>query len=190
MMRQTLSRAVDAGLIHLTKRCPHTFSGGRRLRGTQGDDLSAHERTVYLIERQVPARLIVSALAEVPAQEGLSLVGIPARLEVRQQEGNFVGDVDVAQRGIELQAIECHQSIRPANYILGMQISVAFPDLPSAQASSDPALGCPESCFDRFSQPFDECGVTEYFCGADALPQVAQNDVAPGGRAADQASIC
>src|SRR5579859_1934832 len=48
--------------------------------------------------------------------------------QIHEQERDVVHHVDPAQRRIEFQAIERHQSFAPTHDVAGMQIAMTFPD--------------------------------------------------------------
>ncbi len=58
----------------------------------------------------------------------MAQVASTARGEIHREEGDIGRDVDVAQGGIELDAVERRQSIAPAHDVGAVQVAVAFAD--------------------------------------------------------------
>ena len=75
---------------------------------------------------------IVAWISPRPAVRGDEAVGQLRRAEARhvhQQEGEVGGNVDVAQRRVELHAVVNVDAVRH-DHVLGSQVSVALPDPP------------------------------------------------------------
>src|SRR5689334_13743192 len=81
---------------------------------------------VSFVQRQQATRLVVSAPVQIAGEKRLLVPGVPARVEIRKQKGQFVGYIDPTERRLELQAIESDQLRVQPHDVGSVQIAVAF----------------------------------------------------------------
>ncbi len=92
----------------------------------QRDHLRAHKCAMRLVQRQQAAGLVVATGGEVAGQKGSGLIAATARVQVRQQKSDLVGDVDPAEGGFIFDAIEGDQVVVQAHEVARVQITMTF----------------------------------------------------------------
>ena len=118
--------ACDADVVGM----PFEPAGAsRRVRGggrADRHDLGAHQRAMRDVEIEYAQQFEVPAAVEVSRQEGGCEVGAPVAPQVGAQERDLVGDVDPAERRLELQRVERRDPPVEAHQVRQVQVAMAL----------------------------------------------------------------
>ena len=99
----------------------------------QERDLRAHERAVGGVEGDQRIRARVAAGVPVGIDEDLAEALAAERGQIEHEEGEVVGHVQLAQPGVELDAVDDSHAIAEED-VFGAEVPVALADLPAAGA--------------------------------------------------------
>ncbi|MFX1764991.1 hypothetical protein PWP93_20860 [Paraburkholderia sp. A1RI-2L] len=85
----------------------------------------AHEGAQGRMERQHAQRRVIAGCGQPCAEQPMRAVRATVGGEIHDREREIAGDVDPAQRVVELDAVEHQQPVAPADQVVQMQIAVA-----------------------------------------------------------------
>ena len=155
----------------------------------QERDLGPHPGPDRRVKGDHLIRSRVSARGAVGVDQHPAQVGTPETLEVHEQEGEIGADVDLAQPGIELRAVD-DLHLTADQHVFGAEIAVAVAHQPSAtRAASVAPCRARNASVNRWAAstrpgaivPFSSSPskLPSAFRSTDATPRAAARDGAP-----------
>src|SRR6185369_8389357 len=119
--------------------------GRRLLPVADGADLGPDQGPIDLVEVEQRQATVIAGGLQVAIEQAPPVVRPAALLEVHDQEGDFAEDIDPAQLGGKLDAVEDMQFPIDPGDVAEMQVAVAFADPAGARAADKQSVQLAET---------------------------------------------